>query len=356
MQPVTQAAPQRPQQTSSYVKSDATAQQQAVLRGSSAAQSNEQVMQSTSGDQGDSASTPHLRATADYAKSAPMQAQVEALQGTNHNTSAAAAGQPGDSRSPPKGTETPEAQAASPDAAHTAAAHDVYVVPEKLQQPLCGASRPHFFRGVATVVTKLFNIVEPDIAVFGRKDFQQLVVIRALVRDLDFGIQVTGGPIAREFDGLASSSRNARLTEQARAAAPVIHRALQRGREMWQVQLQSQQPADCGTHAAGAGAARASVPGQPPGAAAQDAGEAENDAAPRGNTGVFDIKMAVAGDIVHGGCARLDYVEIVHAEDLTPLQAVGQGPAVLAVAAFFEGRGGQDVRLIDNIDLSDGGS
>ena len=104
--------------------------------------------------------------------------------------------------------------------------HSTWVNEELLSTGLCGASRPGHFRGVCTVVSKLFNLFGADSAVFGKKDAQQLAIIRRMVRDLNFPIKIVGAEIHREADGLAMSSRNRYLSPEERAQAPVLHRAL----------------------------------------------------------------------------------------------------------------------------------
>lgn len=176
--------------------------------------------------------------------------------------------------------------------------HATWVEVPELAQGLCGASRPVHFRGVCTVVAKLFGLVRPDVAVFGQKDWQQLAIIRRMVRDLDLGVEIVGRPIYREADGLAMSSRNVYLTADERAQAPAIHGGLER------VQ------------------------------AALKAGEA--DAAK-----LALIFRAHLAEKLPG--ARVDYAEFVHPESLSPVARLG-APTLLAVAVFLG-----KVRLIDNM-------
>jgi pantoate--beta-alanine ligase len=165
---------------------------------------------------------------------------------------------------------------------------------------LCGRARPGHFRGVTTVVTKLFTAVKPHLAVFGEKDFQQLAVIRRMTADLDLGIEIVGMPSVRDADGVAMSSRNAYLSATERSAARCLSRALAAGR------------------------------------AAFGAGERRADA----------LLAAVHAVLAAEALARVDYAELVDAENLEPIAAVNQ-PALLALAAFI-GR----TRLIDNTVLS----
>ncbi len=167
----------------------------------------------------------------------------------------------------------------------------------QLSTVLCGASRPGHFAGVCLVVNKLFNLVQPTDAIFGKKDYQQLAILRRMVRDLDIPITLHGAEIVRGEDGLALSSRNVRLTPEHRAAAPAIRRVLLAAAE---------------AYATGAPAARV----------CED---------------VCGMLTAIPG-------VRMDYAELVDAETLhTPADT---RLALLAVAAWFG-----DVRLIDNIEL-----
>ncbi len=164
----------------------------------------------------------------------------------------------------------------------------------KLSERLCGASRPGHFRGVCTVVTKLFHLLVPDAAVFGEKDFQQLAIIRRMVRDLDFPVEIIPGPTVRERDGLALSSRNQYLSTEERAQAPIIRQALL-------------------------------------------------EAAQTEETSARKILTAVREKIESASLARIDYAELVGADDLQPRLTI-EPRSLLAVAVFFG-----KTRLIDNI-------
>jgi pantoate--beta-alanine ligase len=178
---------------------------------------------------------------------------------------------------------------------------DTRVEVGSVTEPLEGASRPGHFAGVATVVLKLFNIVQPDRAYFGRKDAQQLVVIRKLVRDLDLPVEITPMPIVREPDGLALSSRNSYLTPEQRSAAPVLYEALSLAQEMWTRGLRD------------AEAYRARL---------REVIEAEP-------------------------LASIDYVSVADPQTLRELERV-QGPALVSLAVRI-GR----TRLIDNVTLGE---
>ena len=192
----------------------------------------------------------------------------------------------------------PSAEEMYPDADRSVRATlGTWVDVEGLSGRLDGKSRPGHFRGVATVVSKLFHIVEPDVAFFGQKDAAQVAVIRRMVRDLNFGVEIVVCPIMREADGLAMSSRNAYLSLQERKQALVLHRSLERVQEL--------------------------VNG------------GERDAAA--------LKAAGRDENARESGVRLDYFEIVHAESLDPVETVAAG-ALVAVAAYVG-----NTRLIDNI-------
>ena len=168
----------------------------------------------------------------------------------------------------------------------------VFVDESSLSHRLCGASRPGHFRGVCTVVAKLFLTLRPEVAVFGEKDWQQLAIIRRMVRDLNFSIRIIGHPTIREPDGLAMSSRNNYLTAEERSLAPKIYAAL-----------------------------RAAAAGRQ----------------------VGDILKAGRRRIRHIPGARIDYLELVDAETIQPVKEFRR-PMRLAVAVFLG-----KARLIDNI-------
>jgi len=173
----------------------------------------------------------------------------------------------------------------------------VFVEETSLSSTLEGKSRPGHFRGVCTVVAKLFNILAPDAAVFGEKDFQQLAIIRRMVRDLNFNIEIIAVPTMREEDGLACSSRNQYLNSDERKQASVLYKALQ--------------------------------------AAANSGKKSANEI------------VAVARAVINEApLARIDYAEVADAEKLNPVEMVGAN-SVLLLAVFF-GR----TRLIDNVRLS----
>jgi pantoate--beta-alanine ligase len=170
------------------------------------------------------------------------------------------------------------------------------VTVEKVSEPLCGRVRPGHFRGVTTVVAKLFNIVKPHVALFGEKDFQQYVVIKRMVQDLNFDIEVIGMPTVREADELAMSSRNARLNPEERAQSLCLSRALNEAKGL--VQKGERQPAA--------------------------------------------ILQKVQEILTREKSTRLDYASLCHPETLEEVSEVS-GPTLLALAVWVG-----EVRLIDN--------
>ena len=174
--------------------------------------------------------------------------------------------------------------------------YSTYVEVEELTEGLCGGARPGHFRGVTTIVAKLFNIVRPHHAYFGQKDYQQLKVIQRMVRDLHMDVRVIGCPTVREEDGLALSSRNKHLTSEERRAALVLPAALRHGVEL-----------------------------------------IEN-----GTCNTQQIKKAVRDIIDSESAVRLDYLELRDAEDLSDVSCIS-GDVVLAAAVCVA-----DTRLIDN--------
>jgi pantoate--beta-alanine ligase len=175
----------------------------------------------------------------------------------------------------------------------------------ELSKPLCGRTRPGHFRGVATVVTKLLLAAKPHVAVFGEKDFQQLALIRRMVRDLRFDVEIAGLPTVREPDGLAMSSRNRNLDADARRQALVVPRAL-------------------------------------------DAAEA---AVRAGERDAARLLAEVAREIAKAPRAEIDYAELRDPSSLAPAPPLLRGPTLLALAVFMrppEGGAGVSVRLIDN--------
>ncbi|NCF13273.1 MAG: pantoate--beta-alanine ligase [Verrucomicrobiaceae bacterium] len=179
--------------------------------------------------------------------------------------------------------------------------HSVTVTESSLSQRLCGASRPGHFDGVCTVVLKLFNLTQPDIAIFGKKDYQQLAIIRRMVRDLNIPISIEGVETVREQSGLALSSRNQRLSQHQRSDAQRIRRAL---------------------------------------LAAQTAHQQGEKSAQSLLNIVSDIIESSELDV------EIDYLELLDQDDLQPVETLSS-PAIIATAVFYE-----QVRLIDNIELA----
>jgi len=172
----------------------------------------------------------------------------------------------------------------------------VFVDIKELGNGLCGAKRPGHFRGVCTVVSKLFNIVLPDRAYFGEKDAQQLAIIRRMVKDLNFGTEIVSCPIVREPDGLAMSSRNLYLSHEERKAALSLSRSLSAAKELMR----------------------------------------------KGEKDAVKIREAIVAGISAEPLVKIDYAEIVDSADLSPVEKIEK--PVLAAAAVYFGK----TRLIDN--------
>lgn len=173
----------------------------------------------------------------------------------------------------------------------------VTVTESLLSRHLCGATRPGHFDGVCTVVLKLFLLFQPDSAVFGEKDVQQLAIIRRMVRDLDVPVNIVGHPTVREADGLAMSSRNVRLLPEHRADAPRIRRALEGARSLLKY----------------------------------------------GERGAHQFLETARRHLEESPYLRIDYLELVDAENLQPVARI-ERPTVLATAVFYG-----EVRLIDHV-------
>ena len=175
--------------------------------------------------------------------------------------------------------------------------YQTYVDVREVSKGLCGDFRPGHFRGVATVVAKLFNIVKPDVAIFGEKDYQQLLVIKRMVEDLNFDIKIIPGVLIREEDGMAMSSRNTYLSPEERQRALILYRSLLKGKDLFQ-----------------SGERKASA-----------------------------FIRTVKESIASADGVSLQYVEVRDAETLEKIESVSR-PAVIALAAIVG-----SVRLIDNI-------
>ena len=171
-----------------------------------------------------------------------------------------------------------------------------YIDMDGLTKGLCGKTRPTHFRGVCTVVGKLFNIVQPDRAYFGQKDAQQLAVIRRMVRDLNFNLEIVGCPIIREEDGLAKSSRNTYLSPEERKAAVILHKGLTRGEELVN----------------------------------------------QGEKNANVVKAAIREVIESEPLAKIDYIEIVDFDNMQEIETL-ERPFLAAVAVYIG-----KTRLIDN--------